>query len=95
MSFDIGSYWKNKGAITVPQCTSDDSKCGLYAIGIAVLCPGGREHPGRITKKLKEHIQKYNGSFQKDFVDDYVDDRMEKEKENFKWLPKILKSLKS
>ena len=58
MSFDIGDYWRNKNAITVPQCTSDDSKCGLYAIRISVLCPD--RDPGRITKKLKEHIQKYN-----------------------------------
>ena len=88
MSFDIGSYWENKGAITVPQCTSDDSKCGLYAIGIAVLCPGGKDHPARITKKLKEHIQKYNGSFQGNFVDDYIDDRMEKRKRKFKMAAK-------
>ena len=82
MSFDIGSFWKNKGAITVPQCTSDDSKCGLYAIGIAMLCP--EKNPGRITKKLKEHIEKYNGNFEKYFVDDYVDDRLEKRKRKFR-----------
>ena len=65
MSFDIGEFWRNKRAITVPQCTSDDSKCGLYAIGISELCPD--KDPGRITKKLKEHIQKYNGSFECEF----------------------------
>ena len=82
MSFDIGSFWKNICAITVPQCTSDDSKCGLYAIGIAMLCPGN--NPGCITKKLKEHIEKYNGSFEKDFVNDYVDDSLEKRKRKFR-----------
>ena len=72
MTFDIGEFWRNKMAITVPQCTSDDSKCGLYAIGISVLCPD--ENPGRITKKLKEHIQKYSGGFECEFkVDSDVD----------------------
>ena len=54
-------------AITVPKCASADSKCGLYAIGIYELCPSGKDHPGRITKKLKEHIQKYNGNFECEF----------------------------
>ena len=34
----------------------------------------GKDHPGRITKKLKEHIQKYNGNFECEFkVDDDVE----------------------
>ena len=59
MSFDIGSYWRNKKALSVPQCDSLES--GLYAIGIAELYPEKeRRNPARITKKLREHIKKYN-----------------------------------
>ena len=70
MAFDIGKYWRNKGAITVPQCFSNS---GLYAIGIAVL--NLEENPGRITKKLKEHVKEYNmididlDSFHNTYVD--------------------------
>ena len=71
MSCDIGEFWRNKGAITVPQCHWF-LRCGLYAIGIAELCP--KTHPERITKKLKEHIQKYNTNFECEIrVDDNID----------------------
>ena len=70
MTFDIGKYWKNKGAITVPQCFSNS---GLYAIGSSVLNP--EKDPGRITKDLKDHVKKYNmididlDSFHNEYVD--------------------------
>ena len=52
MNFDIGKYWVDKRAVTVPQCYKNS---GLYAIGIAMLCP--ENNPGCITKKLEEHIK--------------------------------------
>ena len=70
MTFDIGKYWADKKAITVPQCFSNS---GLYAIGITVLNP--KKDPGRITKELKEHVRKYDmtdidlDSFHNTYVD--------------------------
>ena len=56
-NFDIGDYWRNKNAVTVPE-NKGNAKCGLYAIGIAELKP--KKDPGRITKELKGHISRYN-----------------------------------
>ena len=58
--FDIGKYWADKKAITVPE-NKDDGLSALYSIAIAMLDPENKRHDhSRITKDVKKYVEDLN-----------------------------------